>query len=89
MNENPFEVLEQRLIKIEGKLNELNERLKSTFRSNEDPDQLMDIKEASSFIRLSVPTIYGLVHQSAIPVSKKSKRLYFSKKELLAWVQAG
>jgi excisionase family DNA binding protein len=59
------------------------------FRSDEDPDQLMDIKEASAFIRLSVPTVYGLVHQSAIPVSKRGKRLYFSKRELLAWVQVG
>jgi len=52
-------------------------------------DQLLTIKEAAVFLHLSVPTIYGYVSRSAIPVSKQGKRLYFSKQELTEWVKIG
>lgn len=89
MIENPFEVLEQRLIRIEGLLKDLMENLKIPYQANQESDFFMDVKEASEFLRLSVPTIYGLVHQSVIPVNKKGKRLYFSKKELTSWIHTG
>jgi excisionase family DNA binding protein len=86
---NPFEILEERLIRIESLLFELNDKLNKPTRQTEESDQLVDIKEASELLHLSVPTIYGFVHQSTIPVSKKGKRLYFSRKDLLAWVNTG
>lgn len=52
-------------------------------------DSLLTILEAAGFLRLQVPTLYGLVHKSQIPYMKKSKRLYFSKDELTAWLKAG
>lgn len=61
-------------------------------KSNElqpEADQLLTIKQASEFLKLSVPTLYGKVHDAVIPVSKKGKRLYFSKKELTDWIKTG
>ena len=55
--------------------------------SNEDV--FMNIKENAKFIDLSVPTVYGLVHQNKIPFHKKGKRLYFLKSEILAWLKSG
>lgn len=55
----------------------------------QEQDQLLTIQQAGELLNLSVPTIYGLVSRSDIPHSKKGKRLYFSKQELLAWVQSG
>ena len=52
-------------------------------------EQLLTIKEAAEFLHLSVPTLYGYVSKSAIPVSKQGKRLYFSKQELTEWVKTG
>ncbi len=52
-------------------------------------EQLITIKEAGKFLSLSVPTIYGLVSKAEIPVSKKEKRLYFSKQELTEWIKSG
>jgi excisionase family DNA binding protein len=52
-------------------------------------DQMLTIQEAGQLISLSVPTIYGLVSRSEIPVSKKGKRLYFSKLELIDWIKSG
>ncbi len=54
-----------------------------------EQDELLTIQQAGELINLRVPTIYGLVSRSEIPYSKPGKRLYFSKKELLAWVQSG
>jgi excisionase family DNA binding protein len=54
----------------------------------EEPS-FLTINEASPIVKLSVPTIYGLVHQNKIPYIKKGKRLYFVKSELLAWINSG
>lgn len=54
-----------------------------------DTDKILTVQEAAELLHLSVPTIYALVSKSEIPVNKKSKRLYFSKKELIDWVKAG
>jgi len=54
-----------------------------------EAEQFLTIQQAAEFLRLSVPTIYGLVHRSEIPVCKQGKRLYFSNKELAAWVKSG
>jgi len=51
--------------------------------------QFLTIKEAAAFLHLSVQTIYGYVSRSAIPVSKRGKRLYFSKQELIDWIKTG
>lgn len=52
-------------------------------------DELLTIKQTAELLSLSVPTIYGLVSRAAIPVSKRGKRLYFSKAELLEWIKDG
>ena len=51
--------------------------------------QFLTIKEAATFLHLSIQTIYGYVSKSTIPVSKRGKRLYFSKDELTEWIKAG
>lgn len=61
-------------------------------RSNEntvEQDQIFTVKQAANFLKLTVPTLYGYVQRSEIPVSKKSKRLYFSRIELEQWIKSG
>lgn len=55
----------------------------------QESDQLLTVIEAADFLNLSVPTIYGYVQRQEIPVNKRGKRLYFSKKELTEWIKAG
>jgi excisionase family DNA binding protein len=57
--------------------------------SHPETDQLLTITQAGEILSLSVPTIYGLVSRKEIPVSKRGKRLYFSKFELTDWIKAG
>lgn len=54
-----------------------------------DEVQLLTIKEAAQFLNLTVPTLYGYSQRNEIPVCRKGKRLYFSKSELIDWVNSG
>ena len=85
---NPFDSIDERLVRIENLLLEIkinsSERIKIPLE-----DEILTIQQAGKLINLSVPSIYGLVHESKIPVSKKGRRLYFSKQELMKWIKTG
>lgn len=57
--------------------------------TTEQPEQLLTIQEAAEFLSLSVPTLYSKVSKGELPVMKRSKRLYFSRTELMEYVKAG
>jgi excisionase family DNA binding protein len=84
--QNPFETIEARLSNIENLILDLKHLPQ---KEDNNPDQLLTIKQAAQLLCLSVPTIYGLVHRAEIPVSKRGKRLYFSKAELTQWIKDG
>ena len=54
------------------------------------PD-LLDIKGAGELLGMTIDGIYGRVHDKTIPVIKKEgvKKLYFSRKALLEWLNEG
>lgn len=52
-------------------------------------ERLLTITEASEFLNLTVPTIYSKVSKGELPVMKRSKRLYFSRSELLEYLKQG
>ena len=61
-------------------------------KSNEhkpEADQLLTIREAAVLLHLSVATCYTKCFKRELPVMKQGGRLYFSKKELLEWLQKG
>lgn len=70
---------------------QITERLQKTsiFSNSVNEDELLTIDEAASVIKLTKPTVYGLVHRNKIPYSKKGKRLYFLKSELMEWIASG
>ena len=55
----------------------------------EQPERLLTIQEAAEFLSLTVPTMYSKVSKGELPVMKRSKRLYFSRTELMEYVKAG
>jgi excisionase family DNA binding protein len=83
---NPFDALEERLRNIEALLLEIKGTPRITTSVEE---KLLTIQEAAEFLTLAVPTLYGLVSKGSIPYSKKGKRLYFQKNELVRWVSSG
>ncbi len=52
-------------------------------------DKLLTVQEAADFLNLTVPTIYSKVSRGELPYMKRSKRLYFSRQELTAYLKAG
>ena len=60
------------------------------LRKEEAPeDVLMTIQEAAEFLHLTVPTLYSKCSKGELPVKKRSKRLYFSKLELITYLNEG
>lgn len=85
-----FETLPKAVTQLYEKLDSIERLLLAQNKEPQaDLEALLTIQEAGKLLTLSVPTIYGLVSRSEIPVSKKGKRLYFSKLELTNWIKAG
>lgn len=57
--------------------------------NEEIPDQLLTVQEAADLLKLTVPTIYSKVSRGELPVMKRSKRLYFSRQELMDYLKTG
>jgi len=70
--------------------NQVRKAVTEIHQVTNDPvkDELLTIEAAATLLSVTVPTVYGYVHQRAIPCMKRRGRLYFSKLELLAWVKS-
>ncbi|AUC81803.1 helix-turn-helix domain-containing protein [Lacinutrix sp. Bg11-31] len=82
------------LILNEDLLDKLVEKLTSkivnkTQNHENDSEELLDVTQTSQLIKLTKPTLYGLVHKNKIPFYKKGKKLYFYKSEILKWINSG
>ncbi|PKG44055.1 helix-turn-helix domain-containing protein [Psychroflexus sp. MES1-P1E] len=71
----------------------VNSCLKNNKQESKSPtnktEKLLTIKEASEFLKLSVPTLYSKVSRNELPYMKRAKRLYFSSIELMEYVKKG
>lgn len=82
-----------------GEFIELNKQILSEVLANnqqpiigvEKEDEILIISQTAELLKLSVPTVYGLVHRREIPYFKMSghKRLYFKRSVLLEWLDNG
>lgn len=87
---NPFETIDNRLTSIESLLLDIKlSKPESNINKKVDQDEILNVRQASEFLGLAVPTIYSLTSNRILPHSKRGKKLYFNKSELLAWVQSG
>lgn len=83
-----FNELPQFVSKIYQKLENM-EKLLTQKKKEPGQDQIMSAEECAAFLRLKVTTIYGLVSKGKIPKIKKGKLIYFSKKDIEAWLLSG
>lgn len=51
--------------------------------------ELFTVPQAATFLSLSIPTIYGLIHKGEIPNMKQGKRCYFLKSDLMKYLEQG
>ena len=86
-----FENLPTQVSQLSKKLENIERLLleKSDQQPTEPPEQLLTVQEAAQFLSLTVPTMYSKVSKGELPVMKRSKRLYFSRAELLDYIKKG
>lgn len=90
-NENlTFDLLPKAIQNLTNEVSELKSLLlNKQEQKQEQPEKLLSIKQAAQFLNLSVPTIYTKVSKGELPFMKRSKRLYFSSSELMAYLKDG
>ena len=79
--ENPFEIILERLDRIEKAIEKLN-----TTGPVAAANTPMDIKDLAEYLKMSVSAIYKLTSSSEIPHYKSGKRLYFKKEDINEWI---
>lgn len=84
-----FEQLPQAVYDIQQKLESIEQLLIQLNKNQPEADKIFTVGEAAAFLNLSTATIYGLVSKGELPVMKRSKRCYFSKLELIAYLKKG
>lgn len=82
--ENPFDILEKRLINIERMISELQRPEKV---SEPEPQDRIGLNEALKVTGLSKSSIYKLTHERKIPFEKYGIKLVFSRRQLAEWVE--
>ena len=84
---NPFEGIVKELTEIKSLLLDLKHP--PSQGKQELANDLLTVDEAADLLDLSKATIYKKVHYNELPFMKRSKRLYFSRKELMAYLKEG
>lgn len=87
--ENPFEILEDRLDRIERLLVDLVQRTNVPLEESNTGNEFINVKEVAAYLYLTFPTIYSKVHNGELPNYKRGKRLMFKKTEIDEWIAKG
>ena len=84
--ENPFESIIERLDRIEKLLVSLvpTDAAMTNAHFNKE---ILTLKELCSYLELSASHVYKLTSQNEIPFTKRSKRIYFVKKDIDDWLK--
>lgn len=53
----------------------------------QEKENFLLVQQASEYLSLTIPTVYGLIHRNEIPYYKRGKRVYFLEKDLEAWLK--
>ncbi|MEI6754901.1 MAG: helix-turn-helix domain-containing protein [Paludibacter sp.] len=86
--ENPFEIIIERLDKIEKILFEISKNNVSESQVS-NSDEIMTVDQLAEYLSIARQTIYGKCSAREIPCFKTGKRVYFMKSEINEWLKAG
>ncbi|MDF2931556.1 MAG: DNA-binding protein [Chryseobacterium sp.] len=88
MKNYSFEQLPSIIARMEQKLDKI-EVLLETYQRELPENDFIGAKEACMILKFTLPTLYTKVCKREVPFYKQGNRLYFSKLELLNWIQDG
>jgi excisionase family DNA binding protein len=83
--DNPFEIINQRLERIENLLENIYSNSQNNKANNSYPD-ILDLQQLASYLNVSKSYIYKMTATNIIPHSKRGKKLYFDKEIVTKWV---
>ena len=86
--ENPFEIIIERLDKIEKMLLEISVNNVSDSQVSNSVE-IMTVDQLADYLSIARQTIYGKCSAREIPYFKTGKRVYFMKGEINEWLKAG
>ena len=90
MTEINFNNLPEAVNQLSIKLDNMEKSLlKISNEHRPEADQLLTVQQAADFLNLKPVSIYGKVNRREIPFMKRSKRLYFSRLELMEYIKSG
>ena len=79
--ENPFELILERLDRIEKAIEKLNVNKIILVE-----ETTLDLEDLSKYLNITKPGLYGMVHRKVIPHYKFGKKLSFKKSEIDNWI---
>ena len=86
--ENPFEIIIEKIDNIERMLIKLsNKQNAETMVSNSE--EFLSIDKVADYLNLSKSAIYKFTMKNEIPYFKRSRKLYFKRKEIEKWLEEG
>ncbi len=83
--ENPFEIINERLERIENLLQNIY-ATKDTKSVGVIIPEIMNVKEVAAYLSITPSAFYKYTSTREIPHSKRGKRLYFNREEINDWV---
>ena len=90
MEQVTFNNLPEAISRLLDKVSQIEGQLSKGFDSTSKPqDELLTVHQTAEFLSLAVPTVYSMVSKGNIPYMKRSKRIYFSRSELLGYLKKG
>lgn len=90
MNKQLYLLSEEGITVLAEKIFKKQEQSKMLETKQKDEEEtFIDINKVAELVLLSKQTIYGLVNRKKIPFHKRGKKLYFLKKEIIAWITSG
>ena len=67
----------------------MNAHSAKQIEQSDQLDEFLTIPQAAKLLHLSVPTMYGKTHRNELPFMKRGKRVLFSKKQLIEYIEQG
>ncbi|WP_048920711.1 helix-turn-helix domain-containing protein [Rufibacter radiotolerans] len=87
--DNPFIKIDERLSGLEKIALELYNIYQAKAKNSAESDKPLNAMEAAEFLGIPKNTLYALTSRREITHCKRGKQLFFQKKDLLDWLEAG
>jgi excisionase family DNA binding protein len=83
-----FDLLPQAISELIDRVTRIEQLLREERSPAAVENEMLNITEATVFLRLTKSTIYSKVCRGEIPAFKTGRRLYFDKQELTGWIKS-